>query len=188
MQRESKGLCVSCEVYQQAMALIENAKDILVTTHTRPDGDACGCVVAATEVLRALGKTVRPLLLSPMPDWYGFLFEEKAPVLGIDVQVADLTAGRFGPIDLVIIVDTNSYSQLPGLEEHLKHNAGPVLVIDHHVATDEVGQVQVADQSAAAAGLVLLDFIRYAGWPFSKKAAEALFATPTAGRWAAVPI
>jgi phosphoesterase RecJ-like protein len=175
MQRESKGLCVSCEVYQQAMALIENAKDILVTTHTRPDGDACGCVVAATEVLRALGKTVRPLLLSPMPDWYGFLFEEKVPVLGIDVQVADLTAGRFGPIDLVIIVDTNSYSQLLGIEEHLKHNAGPVLVIDHHVAADEVGQVQVADQSAAAAGLVLLDFIQYARWPISKKAAEALF-------------
>ena len=105
----------------------QKAKNILVTTHTRPDGDACGCVAAVTEVLRGLGKTVRPLLLSPMPDWYAFLFEEKVPVLGQDVQVEDLTGGRFGPIDLVIIVDTNSYSQLPRFEDlsQAEHHAGP---------------------------------------------------------------
>jgi phosphoesterase RecJ-like protein len=166
---------VSCEVYQQALALIENAKNILVTTHTRPDGDACGCVVALTEVLRGLGKTVRPLLLSAMPDWYEFLFAQKVPILGQEVQVADLTSGTFGPIDLVIVVDTNSYSQLPQFEDYLKQSSPPVLVIDHHVAADKLGPVQIADQSAAAAGLVLLDFFQYARWPIPAQAAEALF-------------
>ncbi len=166
---------MSCEAYQQALALIEHAKSILVTTHTRPDGDACGCVVALTEVLRGLGKTVRPLLLSPIPDWYEFLFEEKAPILGTDVQVADLTGGRFGTTDLIIVVDTNSYSQLPQFEDYLKQCAPPVLVIDHHVAADELGPVQITDQSAAAAGLVLLDLLQYAHWPIPIKAAEALF-------------
>ncbi len=166
---------MSCESYQQAIALIENSKNILVTTHTRPDGDACGCVAALTEVLRGLGKTVRPLLLSPIPDWYEFLLEEKAPILGTDVQVADLTGGRFGTTDLVIVVDTNSYSQLPQFEDYLKQSAPPVLVIDHHVAADKLGPVQIADQSAAAAGLVLLDLLQYARWPIPIKAAEALF-------------
>jgi nanoRNase/pAp phosphatase (c-di-AMP/oligoRNAs hydrolase) len=166
---------VSCEAYQQAMSLIENAKSVLVTTHTRPDGDACGCVCALTEVLRGLGKTVRPLLLSPMPDWYAFLFEEKVPVLGDSVQVEDLTSGRFGQIDLVIIADTNSYNQLPRFEDYLKRSTQPVLVIDHHVAADKLGRVEVMDQSAAAAGLVLLDFLKYAGWPVTRRVAEALF-------------
>jgi phosphoesterase RecJ-like protein len=166
---------VSCETYQPAIALIESAHNVLVTTHTRPDGDACGCVAALAEVLRGLGKTVRPLLLSPMPDWYAFLFDEKVPVLGQDVQVADLTAGRFGAIDLVIIADTNSYSQLPGFEDYLRQNTQPVLVIDHHVPADKLGRVEMADQSAAAAGLVLLDLLMEAGWPVTKRAAEALF-------------
>jgi phosphoesterase RecJ-like protein len=157
------------------MELIGNSKDILVTTHTRPDGDACGCVVAITEVLRALGKTVRPLLLSPMPDWYAFLFEHKVPVLGEDVQPEDLTGSGFGDVDLVIIADTNSYSQLPGLETYLKTSAKPVLVIDHHVPSDRVGQVEITDQTAAAAGLVLFDFLQCAGWPIPRKAAEGLF-------------
>jgi nanoRNase/pAp phosphatase (c-di-AMP/oligoRNAs hydrolase) len=166
---------VDSEAYQQAIKLITDAKSILVTTHTRPDGDACGCVRAVMEVLRGLGKTVRPLLLSPMPDWYRFLFEEKVPVLGADVQVEDLTNGGFGPIDLVIVVDTNSYSQLPRFETYLRQSTQPVLVFDHHVAADRLGQVQLADETAAAAGLVLADFLQYAGWPIPRPAAEALF-------------
>ena len=163
------------EIYQQAIALIEKAHNVLVTTHTSPDGDACGCVAALAEVLRGVGKTVRPLLVSPMPDWYSFLFDEKVPVLGQDVQVEDLTGGRFGEIDLVIIADTNSYNQLPRFADYLKQSAKPVLVIDHHVPADKLGRVEMADQSAAAAGLVLLDFLKYANWPVTKKAAEALF-------------
>lgn len=166
---------MNVETYQQAIALIENARSVLVTTHTSPDGDACGCVAALAEVLRGLGKTVRPLLVSPMPDWYSFLFDEKVPVLGQDVQVEDLIAGRFGAIDLVVIADTNSYNQLPRFADYLKQSTNPVVVIDHHVPADKLGRVEMADQSAAAAGLVLLDFLTYAGWPVTKKAAEALF-------------
>jgi phosphoesterase RecJ-like protein len=168
-------LGVDKETFQRAVALIEKSTAILVTTHTRPDGDACGCVAAATEVFRGLGKTVRPLLLSPMPDWYAFLFDETVPVLGEDVQVEDLRSGKFGDIDLVIIVDTNSYNQLPRFEDYLKGTDTPVLVIDHHVAADRLGQVQVLDESAAAAGLVLFEFLKYAGWPITRKAAEGLF-------------
>jgi len=166
---------VSNGVYEQAVSLIEKAHDVLVTTHTRPDGDAGGCVAAMAEVLRNLGKTARPLLLSPMPDWYGFLFDQKVPVLGQDVRVEDLASGGFGNIDLVVVLDTGSYSQLPGLENYLKQGRTPVLVIDHHVTSDELACVEISDPSAAAAGLVLLDFLRYAGWPITKKIAESLF-------------
>ena len=162
-------------VYEQAVLLIEKAHDVLVTTHTRPDGDAGGCVAAMVGVVRNFGKTARPLLLSPLPDWYGFLFDEKVPVLGQDVRVEDLASGGFGNIDLVVILDTGSYSQLPGLENYLKQGRTPVLVIDHHVTTDKLACVEISDPSAAAAGLVLLDFLRYAGWPITKKIAESLF-------------
>ena len=162
-------------VYEQAVALIEKAREVLVTTHTRPDGDAGGCVAAMVEVLRNLGKTARPLLLSPLPDWYGFLFEEKVPVLGQDVRPEDLASGQFDNIDLVVILDTGSYSQLPGLENYLKQSRVPVLVFDHHVTSDKVARVELSDPSAAAAALVLLDFLRYTGWPITKKIAESLF-------------
>jgi len=166
---------VNSDVYQQALTLIESAENILVTTHTRPDGDACGCVTALTEVLRRRGKTVRPLLLSPIPDWYAFLFAENVPVLGQDVQVQDLLGGGFGAVDLVIIADTNSYSQLPQFEDYLKQSSVPTLVIDHHLAADALGQVRIVDTSASAAGLVLLEFLTQAGWAIPPRAAAGLF-------------
>ncbi len=161
--------------YERAAALIEQSSRILVTTHTRPDGDACGCLRAMAEVLRVFGKTAQPLLLSPMPDWYRFLFEERVPVLGTDVPLGDLTSGAFDSFDLLVILDTNSYSQLPGLEDYLKQSRVPVLVFDHHVTSDKLGQVEIIDTTAAAAGLVLSDFLTHVGWPITPKVAEALF-------------
>jgi phosphoesterase RecJ-like protein len=50
-----------------------------------------------------------------------------------------------------------------------------VLVIDHHVTSDKLGRVEITDSTAGAAGLVLYDFIKYARWPITRMAAEALF-------------
>ena len=49
------------DVFKQAAKLIEQATSILITTHTKPDGDACGSVAALIEAFRAKGKTVQPL-------------------------------------------------------------------------------------------------------------------------------
>ncbi len=166
---------MSNEIYQRAVELIDGSNHILVTTHTRPDGDACGCVAAMTQVLRDRGKTVRPLFISAIPEWYAFLFEEKVPVLGEDVQIEDLAAGRLGRIDLVVILDTNSYSQLPRFEDFLKQANPPILVFDHHVTSDKLGRVEIVDTTASAAGLVLFEFLRRVGWPVAEKIAEALF-------------
>ena len=166
---------VSTDNFAKAIELIETSSNILLTAHTRPDGDACGCIAVVSAILRNLGKTARPLLLSPMPQWYGFLFDEPVPVLGHNVQVEDLTSGAFGQVDLIIIVDTNSVSQLPRFEEYLKQAETPVLVFDHHVTSDGLGQVEITDSTAAAAGLVLLDFLKHTGWTITPEIAEALF-------------
>ena len=161
--------------FQKAVELISKSNDILITSHTKPDGDACGCVAAMCEVLEALGKNVTPLLLSAAPRWYEFLFAEKPAVLGEDLQPDELTAGRFGQFDLILIVDTNSQSQLAKFNDYLKQNDKPVLVIDHHATSDGLGDVELVDSDAAATALIVLDLLKYAGWPVNEKIAEVLF-------------
>jgi phosphoesterase RecJ-like protein len=161
--------------FQKAVDLINKPGDVLITTHIKPDGDACGCIAAMCEWLRAIGKNVTPLLLSELPKWYEFLFAEKPAVLGEDVQLDDLTAGQLGKFDLIIIVDTNSHSQLAKFNDFLKQNDAPILVIDHHETSDNLGNVELVDRDAAAASLILLDLLKYAGWPVTDKIAEALF-------------
>ena len=160
---------------QQAIDLIGKSEGILVTTHTKPDGDALGCLVAICDVLRTSGKKVKPLLLSPAPDWYRFLLTEKVPVLDVDIRLEDLKAERFGEFDLVIILDTNSPGQLPKFKNYLKKNVKPVLVIDHHRTSDGLGAVELIEADAAATALVVLELFKYAGWKITEKIAEALF-------------
>ncbi len=168
---------INTDDFQKAVELINKSGNILITSHTKPDGDACGCVTAMCDVLGALGKNVTPLLLSPPPQWYEFLFAEKAAVLGEDVRLDELTAGRFGQFDLIVIVDTNSYSQLPKFDEYLKQADTPVLVLDHHQTSDSLGDVDLVDSNAAATGLIVFELLKYAGWPVTEKIAESLFVT-----------
>ena len=160
---------------QSAVELIKKSESILITTHTKPDGDACGCIAAMCGALEALGKNVKPLFLSPVPQWYEFLFAEHVPVLDDDVKIEELMEGRFGNFDLIVIVDTNSYIQLTGFEKYLKKTDTPILVIDHHVTSDGLGNVELVDSTAAATGLIIYDLFKYAGWNVTEKIAEALF-------------
>jgi phosphoesterase RecJ-like protein len=161
--------------FQKAVELINKSNNILITTHTKPDGDACGCVAAMCEALGAFGKNIKPLLLSQVPQWYEFLFTKKPAILDEDIKLDELTAGRFGRFDLILIVDTNSRSQLPKFSDFLKQNNAPVLVIDHHETSDNLGDVELIDRDAAATGMIVLDLLKYAGWPVTEKIAESLF-------------
>ena len=161
--------------FQKATELINKSSKILLTTHTKPDGDACGCMAALSDALTALGKKVQLLLLSPVPEWYGFLFTEKVPVLSQDITLDQLTKRQLGDFDLIIIIDTNSFSQLPQFDQYLKQTDTPILVIDHHATSDSLGDIEMVDSTAAATGLIVLDLLKYAGCSLTEKIAESLF-------------
>jgi phosphoesterase RecJ-like protein len=166
---------VTNDDFQKAVDLINKANNILLTTHTRPDGDACGCLAAMHDALTALGKNPKTIFLSPIPEWYEFLFPEKPPILGRTLQLEQLLEGHLGQFDLTIILDTNSNSQLPKFEGYLKQGGQPVLVIDHHATKDGLGDVELVDSTAAATALIVLDFLKYANWPVTERIAQALF-------------
>jgi phosphoesterase RecJ-like protein len=173
--------------FQKAVELISKSNKVLLTTHTRPDGDACGCIAALCETLTALGKSVKILLLSELPAWYEFLFEPRPCRRGRGEQ--KLARQSEGPAvvpkifskktkiesDLIIIVDTATYNQLPELDKYLKQPDKSILVIDHHATSDNIGDCHLIDSSAAATGLIVFDLLKYAGFPVTKKIAEALF-------------
>ena len=156
--------------FKNAIDLINKSKNILIATHTRPDGDACGSVVALSELFSQLGKKNEILLISELPQWYEFLFEKEPTFFN-----KDFSADKLNAFDLIVLVDVNSKSQLPGLADVLKEKTKPLLVIDHHATNDGLGDVEIIDTAAPAAGLIIYDLIKAAGWPLTKKIAVPLF-------------
>ena len=108
---------------------------MLITTHVRPDGDALGCVAAVALALRKKGIASRVLLLSHLPRKYAFVFEEN------QIEYLDVEGGWPGDFslagfDCLLVVDTGTWSQLPGLREHLAGFGGEIVVVDHHLTQE----------------------------------------------------
>lgn len=166
---------VDNSVFDKAIDAIKNSTDAIITSHTRPDGDGCGCVRAMCDVLKHLGKNAHPIFMSPLPKWYEFMFDHGVSILGNDVTKDQLHGGYYDECDLVIIVDTNSYVQLPVFDEWLRENKKTVLILDHHITGDGLGDIELIDPEAAATGEIVLDLLKYAGWPITEQIAESLF-------------
>ena len=161
--------------FQKAIDLINNSGNILIATHTKPDGDACGCVAALAYTLQKLNKNVKQLLLSALPWWYEFLFETRPEILSVDSVEEQLkNIKTFNP-DLIILADVNSDNQLPRFSDILKQNHCKVLVIDHHITNDGLGDIELIDTTASAAGVIVYDLLNRADWPVTPKIAQALF-------------
>jgi len=158
--------------FQKAVELINQSTNVLLTTHTKPDGDACGCVVAMCEMLESIGKKADSVFLSQIPRWYEFLFDRPPELLGKDINIERLQEKSF---DLIVLLDVNSDSQLPEFTKFLKQNKSPILVIDHHQSNDGLGNVELVDSTAAATGMIILDLFKYAGWRITKSIAAGLF-------------
>ncbi|MHC4091491.1 MAG: DHH family phosphoesterase [Planctomycetota bacterium] len=142
----------------------------LLLTHTRPDGDALGCLVALRSVLRAGGARPRALLFEPPPARYAWLLQ------GDPIGILD---GRNDPAlseaDAVIVLDTCTYGQLEPVESWLRTTALPKVAVDHHVTRDLQADHYLIDQGASAACLILADWAQAADWPLDEQARLALY-------------
>jgi bifunctional oligoribonuclease and PAP phosphatase NrnA len=153
------------------VARINAATRIIITTHTRADGDAVGSAAAMQHTLRLLGKTATVYLHEPILDRYAFRAESE-PLLNWDLAVA---AKTLASADLLLVVDTCAAAQLSKLADLIM--AAPVrkVAIDHHVTRDGVVDEVFFSEDAGASAQIVLQIIEHAGWPMDRQVATALF-------------
>lgn len=159
--------------FELATAFVRNVRCPLLVSHAKPDGDAIGSLVAMRAVLRGLGAEPNAIVYDETPDRYRFLVEnDPLPRLGRDLSLADFD-GR--GCDGVVVLDTCTYNQLEPIADWLRASPLRKLVVDHHVTRDELADVCVIDESAAAACLILHEWFESAGFEMDAAAAQALY-------------
>src|SRR5258706_132306 len=160
--------------YQDVIDRLRNCKKVLVTTHVRPDGDALGSSAAMALGMRKMGIESEVLLLSHLPRKYAFIFNEQG-VSHIDAENGIPTSFQLDHYDALLVVDTGTWSQLPGLSERVLAWRKPKLVIDHHLTQEEWADVKLVDTSASAAGEIVAELLERWNVPFDRALATALY-------------
>jgi len=154
------------EGFDEAVRLIRNGQRFLLTCHVLPDADAVGSMLGLAEILKSLGKEVVMYNRDPVPDTVGFL-------PGVDEIRQSIPPGmRF---DATLITDTAARSLLPRTLP-TQAVAGPRIIIDHHLAHDDFGDVIVRRVDACATAIVVVDLAAELGVnPLPRAAAEPLY-------------
>lgn len=143
---------------------------IALSTHVNADGDGCGSECALARLLTAGGMDVRIVNPTPWPTTFRFL-------LGDDVRDESARgAEALKGTDVLVVLDINEVSRLGPLAAAVRALDVPRLVIDHHVAHDDVaGNFMVADTTACATGELIFDVAAVMGAEITPAVAEALY-------------
>lgn len=109
---------------------IKNSVNILIVTHTNPDGDAIGSVTAMGRFLSNLGKSYSIWTPNRYPDYLSFM----DPLLEIKTyeKDKDLLPLIIQKTDLIICMDFNQLKRVDDLELFIKNSKAYKILVDHH--------------------------------------------------------
>ena len=143
---------------------LKQSRHILLISHTNPDGDAMGSLIAAGLFLKALNKKTTLYNESPIPAVYRFL-----PQVGRVVREMEN-----GAYDLAVILDCSDLDRVGKAVTAVKQI--PMIVnIDHHITNTNFGHIQLIDTSACATSEIVYRLIKHAGVPLDNAVATALY-------------
>lgn len=136
----------------EVLDLVRRGRRFLVTCHLRPDADALGSALGWAAILRAYGKEAEVYTADRPPRSLEFL-------PGLDRVLHTLPIAQT-PFDASFVMDAAAAALVPPLPRPV---CGPVVMIDHHAAHDDFGDLVLREPDACATGVLVLRLMRELG-------------------------
>ncbi len=147
-------------------------RNVVLFTHTRPDGDALGSLLGFAAILEGLGKNVFCFLEEEVPYLYGFLPGREK----VSTAVADLrTFVKLGGGDIVVAaLDCGDVGRLgSSIDEFLRIE--PFVVIDHHQSHRDFGTLRWVDGERSSTGEMIYELALALGGSITLESAYNLY-------------
>ncbi len=138
----------------QAYKKIKNARQVLLATHEKPDGDALSSIGIMIELLEKLQKPYFAFCADEPPFQFNFLPH---------IEKIKTNKNKIKPrqYDLFISLDCGHINRT-NLSEKLNHyeNKPFIIEFDHHIKIEDVANIEIRNPVAAATTEVLYDFLK----------------------------
>ena len=136
---------------------ILSAKNVGITYHASPDGDAVGSVLALINGLKSLNKNCYVISREKPSENLRFL-------PGSEEITGEITAPLKNS-DLVIVLDCGSLDRVCGNVEEF---SGLLINVDHHITNDKYGDINYVDARAAATAEIVYELLQILKIDFNK--------------------
>lgn len=167
VQTGNSGALEHCTLADPVAAILDALRDgekFLVCSHSRPDGDAVGSMLAIGMLLDQMGKRADLVAADRVPTIYRGLPGAESIRHAMRVH---------GPYDAVILLECDGIerAQLRGLENFRLIN------IDHHLTGRPYGHLNWIDFGAASVGELVYRLVKAAGAVLTTEMATCLYTT-----------
>jgi bifunctional oligoribonuclease and PAP phosphatase NrnA len=125
---------------------LNSAKNIIVTCHQNPDGDAFGSGLSLTMFLRKISHA-NVTFISPT-DYAGYL-SWLPDVENIKVYCSELDS-EIKNADLIFCADFSSLSRLKDMEKAVSDSLASIIIIDHHENPEAFGTYMFWNKKASS--------------------------------------
>ncbi len=141
-------------------ARLDDAHQVLIASHVRPDGDAIGSLLGLGLALENAGKSVQMVLADGVSSSFRHL--EGADKIKTAIE---------GPYDTFVTVDCADFRRTGKPFQSL---AQPDVNIDHHITNERFGKLNLIEGQEVATSAILTDYLPRWGYQITKPVAAAL--------------
>jgi len=159
--------------WKQIHDVINSAERIMLTTHENPDGDGLGSESGLYHHLIEIGKDVRIINYSALPETYEYLNQgeifEKYDSFKHDKWMKS--------VQLILIFDVGDFERLRTITDTIRKYNLVTMNIDHHPHPEKHGfHHNVVDIKAAATGCMVYDYLKVVRTPpLTKSICDGLY-------------
>lgn len=149
------------ENFEELKGLLAVPKDIVLTTHRNPDGDAVGSMLGMYHYLNQHGHTVRMIAPSEYPEFLAWLPDADR------ILIYDLEPERgrewIERADLLFALDYNDLDRVDKMGEVISEVDARKVLVDHHLLPGAFPDYSLWDVDASSTCELVFDFIALMG-------------------------
>lgn len=166
---------INAESIRQLHGLIKNSRNVLITCHLSPDGDAMGSSLGLCRALRNTGKRVKVIVPDTPPKYLMFL--PGADEITVYSRSQAYVGRLFESADLVFCLDYNEPKRIDMVAEAMLASTAKKVMIDHHLHPSDFPDIVISHPEESSTSVLIyrtlmdLEFDQYV----DKYVAECLY-------------
>ena len=138
-------------------SLLNNAKNVIITSHKKTDGDAIGSSLALLLLLKKLNINSKVIVPNDYPNFLKWLPQQEEIIKYEDDKI--LGNQLINEADLIFSLDYNAFHRTGDMCDVLTHSNATKIMIDHHQSPDDYATVTYSDTSMSSTCEMIYNFI-----------------------------
>ncbi len=142
--------------------LLKEPKEVMITTHHKPDADALGSSLGLAGYLKKKGHRVTVVTPSDYPAFLNWM-NGNDDVIVYSPKNDELVQRIISESQVIFCLDFSVLSRINEMGEYIRNAKGTKVLVDHHLQPEDFAEIAFSNTNAAATAEIVYDLIKGLG-------------------------